>query len=285
MKKILSIISLAALTIGLLGSCKKDNSPETPKLPDGALSGEFSVSATKKVHFSKGNLWYGKVGDAQTATFQFESNQYEFHGYDSANNTWGLFGWVGASSPFTSSPEIYGATTSGKVNVDYGNVFDEPLKRDWGKTIDDKGTWSTLTKEEWCYLLAYDPEKTEFITTSPRYNLFKTGVKVCDTLSLVLAPDGYKGNIEESYNPTAWATAEADGFVCLPFTEFYRVTGILDNVPGGVYYWSSSSYPENTPAGISSYALYCSKNTGTNVMFYSFPRMAGCCVRLVTEVK
>ena len=61
-------------------------------LPAGALPGVFTVDDPdgnpgsgdeKKIHFSKGNLYYNG------SKFDFEVNQYEYHGYDSANNIWG----------------------------------------------------------------------------------------------------------------------------------------------------------------------------------------------------
>ena len=80
MKTKLLTLALAALTIGLLGSCKKDNGPKTPKLPEGALSGEFSVGATKKVQFSQGNLYWD--GDS----YEFEENQYSTGTWNAENH-------------------------------------------------------------------------------------------------------------------------------------------------------------------------------------------------------
>lgn len=49
-------------------------------LPD-ALPGAFSISSTKKVHFSKGNLYCTDNGESASPryTFDFEDKQYEFH--------------------------------------------------------------------------------------------------------------------------------------------------------------------------------------------------------------
>ena len=240
-------------------------------LPVGALKGVFSVSATKKVYFSKGNLWYGKVGDAQTATFQFEANQYEFHGYDSANNTWGLFGWVGASSTFTSSPEIYGVSTS-TTYTDYGNSVTEALKADWGKAIDDKGTWSTLSKDEWKYLINKDGDE------NIRKGKYKYGVTVCEKANcLILAPDDFEGTIAESYDAAAWATAEAAGLVCLPAAG-YRNGSDVNSVGSGGRYWSSSAFNLRNAYRVES------KSDSVTPDSYG-TRSNGFSVRLVTEVK
>ena len=47
-------------------------------LPEGALPGEFSVSPTKKVRFSKGNLQYNTA----TETWNFAEKQYDIIGKD-----------------------------------------------------------------------------------------------------------------------------------------------------------------------------------------------------------
>ena len=262
---------------------------EPQPLPVGALKGVFSVSADKKVHFSQGNLWYGKVGDAQTATFQFEANQYEFHGYDSANNTWGLFGWVGASSTFTSSPEIYGVSTS-TTYTDYGNSATDALKADWGTAIDDKGTWSTLSRTEWFYLFAYDPEKSDFDKTSPRYPLFKYGVTVCGKANcVVLLPDKWDTSLisldtfasTTEYNEETsvkWSAMEAAGAVCLPAAGRRFGGSSASSVGDKGYYWSSAA--SNVRRAYSVYFL-----SGNVYLNEDGDRNYGYSVRLVTEVK
>lgn len=51
---------------------------------NGALPGEFSVSDTKKVRFSQGNLQYR----ASTQTWRFATNQYDFVGNNSGGNVY-----------------------------------------------------------------------------------------------------------------------------------------------------------------------------------------------------
>ena len=246
-------------------------------LPAGALPGEFSVSATKKVHFSQGNLWYGKVGDAQTATFQFEANQYEFHGYDSANNTWGLFGWVGASSPFTSSPEIYGVTTS-ETYADYGNVKEEAHKADWGTAIDDKGTWSTLSTAEWQYLfntrtMANGGARYENLTT-------ESGITVESVIfkGVVLFPDNFTEQADWKTKYTTWEALNNAGIVFLPAAGVRRVPSGVIQVGGYGYYRSSSAAGEKNAYIV----MFKSSEVDPD---YSAARRLGYSVRLVTEVK
>jgi len=74
MKKLFLAIALTVLAVAT--SCKKEDNP-TVVIPEGALSGVFTVDASgTKVHFSKGNLYF------TGSTFQFEANQYDFRHYN-----------------------------------------------------------------------------------------------------------------------------------------------------------------------------------------------------------
>ena len=108
-------------------------------IPEGALAGEFSVSATKKVRFSKGNL---QCIMADTI-WRFADNQWETIGKRNTNiETWGdtidLFGW--------SSPNNYYGITMSENDNDYDGLFVE-----WGTLIGDN--WRTLSGAEWNYLV------------------------------------------------------------------------------------------------------------------------------------
>ena len=62
------------------------------KIPEGALSGQFSVSGSKMVYFSKGNLQY--VG-----TWQFATNQWDYFGNSQSDDHRDLFGWGTGNNP------------------------------------------------------------------------------------------------------------------------------------------------------------------------------------------
>ena len=142
----------------------------------------FSVSSTKKVLFSPGNLQATTSDNGTTWTWQFAANQWDFmgsktgssnlkingNGTVSVNGTVDLFAWVGKSSNWGGTTEPYAAlgttenaamhgitnaTTMGNV-TDYGNTIAESLKSDWGESINDGNVWRTLNKDEWKYVLA-----------------------------------------------------------------------------------------------------------------------------------
>ena len=205
---------------GVTATCKITVGPAIA----GSLSGEFSVSVTKKVHFSQGNLYY--VG----SEFKFESNQYDFHIYDSASNTWGLFGWSASDS------KNYGMNIS-KNASDYSGYF-----VDWGTEIDDKGTWTTLSggeNGEWKYL-------------------FKHHVNVWDSCHGVpgwfIAPDNFVGGTDAlSRAIDNWGSAQTDGIIFLPAAGERWGPEKDPNATGG--YWSSSEI-NNT------YAYFVRLNAG-----------------------
>ncbi|MCQ2052089.1 MAG: DUF1566 domain-containing protein [Bacteroidaceae bacterium] len=231
------------------------------------LPGVFSVSATKKVRFSQGNLYYNG------SKFDFEANQYEYHGYDS----WGLFGWVGASSTaFTSSPEIYGVSTSTTLE-DYGNSATDALKADWGTAIDDKGTWSTLSKAEWQYLLKTDTPN-RMVNGKPCYsNAVSSGVTIGGATykGVFLYPDDYSGKeVVDNTETWTWDKINSAGIVFLP-AALRRDGSTVESFVSGSY-WSSTAYDGE-------WAYYLYFNNATVSPGAQFGRYEGFSVRLVTD--
>ncbi len=130
----------------------------------GASYAVFSVSPTKKVRFSKGNLQYTRVGShstqgggTATGTWRFAPNQWDFIG---SNNHFAY------DSTYTGYLDLFYAGTSGWNNhhpyssTAYGgNYSGSNVNSDWGvyNAISNGGNapgmWRTLTYEEWYYLL------------------------------------------------------------------------------------------------------------------------------------
>ena len=119
--------------------------PNTNDAPD-TLVGVFSVSKTKQVRFSHGNLQYTQ----STQTWSFAKRQYDMIGEANVSGSSladkiDLFGWSG---DFISSTP-WGISASTIYTVYRGDFVD------WGTNIGDGKTWYTLTNEEWQYLLSY----------------------------------------------------------------------------------------------------------------------------------
>ena len=116
----------------------------TSGTPDPSI-GIFSVSATKQVTFSPGNLQYHPANNE----WRFAENQTDYIGEANSNisstyNGWlDLFGW-------STSATNFGVSTSTN-NADYSGSF-----VDWGTNKignDTPNTWRTLTFDEWDYLV------------------------------------------------------------------------------------------------------------------------------------
>lgn len=256
----------------------------------GMLPGTFSVSGTKKVHFSQGNLKY------TSGTWSFHTNQYDFMGgtSHSVNDSTDLFGWVGASSTvLTGDPARYGVDTSITPNK-YGTSTSDTLMADWctlpisnGGNAENSG-WRTLTRgsgAEWNYLF------NNTSRTSTRYAkayLFGT------THGVILFPDNYThptdvvaptgvnatGNTSwnaNTYKAEEWAKMEAAGAVFLPAAGL-REGSSVSNVGNYGFYWSSSSYSKQGYASIMGFDSVDVRNA-------SNPRRRGLSVRLVCPVE
>lgn len=210
------------------GAIKEFTTLEDPKI-DGI--GTFSVSDSKQVTFSKGNLQYTQ----STNTWSFASTQWEVIGTDnvtggsvSSDLTYGdskegtaladkvdLFGW-------STSATNFGVSTSDNNN-DYSGSF-----VDWGKNKignDAPNTWRTLTYDEWKYLL----------NTRPNASSLKGVAQVNGVNGLILLPDswtcpsgvtfksGFHNNycVEyyaayQTFTAEQWSKLESAGAVFLP---------------------------------------------------------------------
>ena len=238
----------------------------------GALKGVFTVNDKgKKIFFSQGNLVATINASGTPTAWKFATNQYDYIGEGGANKTIGksagdvdLFGWStdAASNNWGIHTETF--ATTGYTD---GNF------KDWGTAINDKGTWRTLSKEEWAYLI----NTRDYNTV--RKGKYKYGVTVCEkTNCLILAPDNFQGTIAASYDAAAWATAEAAGLVCLPAAGYRKGSDVADvGNSGGC--WSSST----GSSGTSSYSVAFDSSFVSNET-YNDRRFIGLSVRLVTDI-
>ena len=207
-------------------------------IPQGALSGTFSVSDTKKVYFSQGNLQYTQ----STNTWSIAENQYDTIG--SANLVDGaladkidLFAWSGSTA---TAKWGVGISTS---NNDYTGDF-----VDWGKNIGDGSTWRTLTYDEWNYLHSGRANAgnlkgvariklNEADTTYTNGLIFLPDTWSCpDGITFTTATGSYENN---TFTLEQWEQLEAAGAVFLPAAGLRSSWGV-DYVQQDGYYWSAS---------------------------------------------
>ena len=216
--------------------------------------GGFSVSSSKQVTFSPGNLQYTR----STNTWSFAKNQYDVLGTDNViggsvtsdpksgiekegnvlASKVDLFGW-------STSATHFGVSTSTSTS-DYSGSF-----VDWGTNKignDAPNTWRTLTKDEWKFLL----------NSRPNASSLKGVAKVNGVNGLILLPDnwtclsgvtfksGFHNNdgakhyaAYQTFTAAEWSKLEAAGAVFLPASG-YRDGSIVYYVQYGSEYWSAT---------------------------------------------
>lgn len=234
-----------------------------PQTPTGAINGLFSVSSSKQVWFSQGNLQY--IGSAGTPYWKFAENQWDYLGTTTGQNSsnhnvdrdlfgWGTSGWYNGNTyymPFDvedayPADHQYGPPGEYDLTGEYANA-------DWGvyNPISNGGNvagqWRTLTNSEWGYVL--------FSRTTPSGIRFAKAV-VNDVNGVIVLPDDWVGSIyalssinnrEANYNnniisASNWTNdLQAHGAVFLPAGGSRAGTSVLYAGTNG-YYWSSSYY-------------------------------------------
>jgi len=294
MKKTL-LFFLVVMTVGIFQACNHD--PEDQRV-EGSLSGEFSVSSTKKVVFSRGNLQY----QASTGLWRFATSQYETIGESNANTSASYSGWIDLFGFATSGWENgniyyhpYDISSSSNMNNGYGygptdgngrydiSLVGNYANADWGvfNSISNGGAqaglWRCLTREEVEYLLSHRPN-----ATSLRYLAAVGGKRGLVILpDAWVAPEGLEAS-STSYTVDQWNEMEKAGAVFLPAAGL-RIENQLLTVNLTANYWTSTVINEEVPDA--AYTLSFNHNSGAIYDMGTQNRSHGCSVRLVHELK
>ena len=223
-------------------------------------SGTFSINADGGTCvFSMGNLQY----QASENTWRFARNQYDLISLEENLNIsatydgWiDLFGWGTGKNP-----------TQASTTASYYSTFN-----DWGNNVIldadgtsySSGTWRTLTKDEWTYVIKsrYNASKDMLLSRN------NVRIVVNDNgdyyLGRLLFPDkwtwptGTHFNYGENISIAKWKALEAAGCIFLPYnknsnTDIYcprkGTTGSGD--PNSAIYWTSTTYNSQKSYGTS----------------------------------
>lgn len=242
-------------------------------IPD-MLFGEFSVSATEKVQFSKGNLQY----QASTKSWRFAENQYDMIGDDNKNISDSYSGWI----------DLFGWGTGNNPTNTSTSDSDYATFNDWGNNIGEG--WRTLNKDEWIYLFCGRTDAAHLFGMGSVNGVNGTivlpddwaGAKFTDTENGLgySEQEYYSNNAGTSYSfhtytAEQWKTMEEAGAVFLPAPGNRNGTEVI-NVNEAGFYWSATSFDESN-----AYFLYVSAY-GLNP-HYSNGRHNCISVRLVHE--
>ena len=229
-------------------------------MEQGALSGLFSVSESRQVRFSRGNLQY----QASTGMWRFAEYQYDFIGKDNEkiSETYDgcidLFGWATSGydhgavnwQPWSDHKD----SQSNVLHYAYGKALcdldEQTGKADWGYNAIVNGgnrehLWRTPSKEEWVYLF--------FVRNTASGVRF---AKACvnGVNGLVLLPDNWKvatyqlnsvnvtniGYSNNVINLNDWqCVLEPAGAVFLPEAGARTIDGVYLTL--GTYHTSSAA--------------------------------------------
>ena len=268
------------------GSVKNFTTLAAPKI-DGI--GMFSVSDSKQVTFSKGNLQYTQSTD----TWSFAENQWDYIGTDNvtggsvSSDQYGyyrngdaladkvdLFGW-------STSATNFGVNTSEDYNDYYGSFVD------WGTNRignDAPNTWRTLTYDEWDYLRYHRTNADDLVGVA----------QVNGVNGLIFLPDnwvcpagvtfqsGFHSNegvdyyaAYQTFPAAEWSKLESAGAVFLPAAGL-RGGSHVGSVQRYGGYWSATE-------GKSSRAYFLGSYSDEASMYGSY-RASGRSVRLVKDL-
>ena len=251
--------------------------PSNPDQPSDPTNGTFvakpfSVSATKTVTFSPGNLQYHAANDE----WRFAPNQTDYIGDANANissshNGWiDLFGWGTGNNPTNASTD----------DNDYQTFVD------WG--VNKIGSWAlnswrTLTYEEWNYIINERSNASNLIGVA----------QVNGVNGLILLPDDwtcpsgvtFKSGFDDddctecyanyqTFSKSDWSKLEASGAVFFPAAGFRYGSGV-HGVQNYGYYWSATEV-DSDDAGSLLFASH-EANVYGNLRYY------GHSVRLVQD--
>lgn len=245
---------------------------------DDALSGSFSISPTKTVRFSRGNLRCAINGT--DTVFFFHEHQYDIVGTDNLksdkpviclapNNTYNkqgvgilgdtidLFGWS------SDAPTAHWGVDTATTSTNYTGNF-----RDWGKKIGDGVSFRTLSREEWNYIISgrsYAASKWGLARITLTDSTWINGlILLPNTWN---CPEGISFN-SNSFDQTCytvdcfanynlftleqWELMEQAGAVFLPSAGI-RIGGeTVGSIQGGTNYWSKDKFNS-----LSNSQIYC----------------------------
>jgi hypothetical protein len=269
--------------------------------PEGAPAskpGVFSVSDTKRVFFSKGNLQATTTDYGANWTWSFAENPWEVVGNNAANTTINGNGTVSNNGTvdlflWSTTDNYYGIATSS------GNTF-----RDWGENAIINGGnianyWSTISSNEVRWLLiSTSTPGTNCRATNPvngTNNALYTMATINGNKGIIVFPDNYAGptvsdtniqwgaindfsNFATICTLTGWSTLEQYGCVFLPAAGQTN-SHIVSFVGEYILYWTRDEV-DSTRANY----LNCRNYSPERVSVGRCSKGLGLAVRLIVPI-
>lgn len=231
--------------------------------PDNELSGYFSVSPTKKVIFSKGNLQAYRANTSDPWSWKFADHQYDFYGSTNRNGT-----FENNASPYLRDLFLWSTQyTNYGLTVCYEDQYTGTFV-DWGDNHiegdpEDLTPWYTLTQAEWAYLMgpqnssstAQKRANAEYLRAKARIEIPSTYTHPAGRTEYVygflilpdnwtmpsdLTPLSFARNNINTFTFTTWSRMESAGAMFLPAASHCDTYFDVDNNYKEAYYWSST---------------------------------------------
>ena len=254
----------------------------TEKIHNGALPGEFSVSPTKRVRFSRGNLQYNaalgthQCADGKTlqGTWRFAEHQYDILGMAQSNKSatydgwvaafsWGTSGWNSGADKYQpwdlSANDLTGFYVGGNISND---LTGEYAYADWGvynaisNGCNQPNKWRTLTKDEWDYILR---QRTN-------YQQLCSYADVNGVEGMILLPNAYvmpngiswipsQSPSQNHYSLAEWLLMENNGAIFLPNESGYITNLSVQGQPlewqlHSNVYWSATHHESHRAVSV-----------------------------------
>lgn len=218
----------------------------------GALSGEFTISPTSKVHFSRGNLQC-KATDYYHWTWQFAAQQYEARYEENSWTTAGthtldLFGWgtTGYNNKYPTmdqtEPHMYGPDPPTDI---------AGTRYEWGPYMSITnggnmvGLWRMMSADEYHYVL-YERANADILKGKAMVDGVNGFLILPDAW---VCPSGFTINVsysafnDNTFTAEEWGVLEEAGAVFFPCAGERYGTNLL-NLRIAAYYWTSTYYGE-----------------------------------------
>ena len=236
---------------------------------EGALRGKFSISSTKQIQFSKGNLQY----QASTDTWRFAENQWDTIGIANKNISESYDGWI----------DLFGFSTGNKPTErsQYYDNYETTFNHDWGANAISNGGnepnhWRTMSPDEWAYIFH------DRANAKSRLGLGKVnGVN-----GFILLPDDWEKPISMEFASCAVKGFETQWYGNPKICMYYDESVYADHYPDNVY--TSEEWQVMEQAGAVFFPAAGLRYNGTSILYVNsrghyWTTTAGCVVEFQTS--
>ena len=236
----------------------------SPRTVEGTSPSLFSVSPTRRVRFSPGNIQF----QASTGTWRFAPHQYDCIADANANISSTYSGWIDlfayGTSGWNSGATAFIPSSTSTDDLDYrpGGNYSNTLTASfaeadwaWHNPLSGGGNqphlWRTLSSDEWTYLLTLRDSASLKLASATVAGIHGTIILPDHWIppaAITLLP-GTNGWDANSYSAAQWDLLQAAGAIFLPAAGN---RGLAQPNSVGVYgqYWSVSNNGAETASSL-----------------------------------